>query len=370
MKGSKYRLSSKFLAILSIFLFVFIGVWVGVNKWPRSLEDPLWFFDDLKIPNPPPLNAYHSLPKSYELWPVLLPDTLDSWDKGTDFFLRPPYQDLNKVNKFWKEAKSLEPAISEYVKRAAPSMEWYQKFLNIPQLNDRDLSKNPLSLKTDDRIANWDYLLRIHQVAHLFLINQALMDNWNNFTTIWIKMFIQDQSWLRTARSLESFFYALECIEGDLKILIRLKAKIPPENWKEILKLIQNLDAKTFNLKRSLIYEYLSLYFFSWDKENLKKILPWYWRVLFNERLFLSDLNTIYKNLEKLEENPNQITLSSSEILEKEALNDQKEIFWWFYNPAGKTLLRNLNPNFKYKIKMFYERKEGILKTIAILKKE
>lgn len=308
---------------IPILAVVFLGTWMAVNLWPRSMESPLWTEADLPLPPEGPENGYRDLvalkaDRAFRDLEVEIEAYIDS-EPLYDLMIFPFIEEREKLALFWATVTTAGPTLEELSAKHNSVIPVYRRLAGRPFV-DRD----SFHLNGGEK-APWLLLNDIKKIASLDLLRKALKGEGEVVYDLWLETFRMDRDWLSSARSPISHAAALGAVKRDLSLLSLLRAFPIQSKREEILKAVSELDMDRIHYKRALIFEYL----FALDAESI--VVPemlhekslWL-RLVYNRSLFRKDLNRRFRD--SLEEG------------EEGVGNYRDNPFWWFFNPAGKSL--------------------------------
>ncbi|HCU24990.1 MAG TPA: hypothetical protein DF383_08235, partial [Deltaproteobacteria bacterium] len=243
---------NKFFKILFVLLplpYLFIGTWIGVNLWPRTIEAPLWTEADLAVPEDKTPNGYDILLSLMDN-PLLTSEALEIPEILIPLQIFEVSETPADAELFWTEAKKLETDLNAFIREKMPILEEYQKILKASRFVDKD------SLSLGNRI-DLIKLLDFQKIGALYMIDRILQKDMDQAYSIWTRTFLLDQSWLNSARSALSHAVAVGAVRQDLTLLHLMKNFLPAHTSEQAFQLLQNFDAEKIGYRRALIWEYL-----------------------------------------------------------------------------------------------------------------
>jgi len=360
ISGMSIRAILKMILGLLLVAALAFGLWLGINRWPRPLEAELYTEQDLAIASPPKDNAWDTLPLNRDQIPpaagdldapfplkALFPEVIDS---STDAY------------EFWFEAKKILPALTAYNQAHSSALEVYTALLKFPHLVDDD----PVSVNFDG--FKVFVLLDLHKVAWTALVEQYLHGD-PNWAYGFVNVMIQrDREWLETSRSLLSHMAAIGCLKSDLDLLLMMRYLGKPTNWQGIQDLLKNISMEPIQLQRALAFEYrVALKTMAGKTPGLLASKNWFLRVSYNPAFPRHDLNYFYRQLVELLKRPDALPDNLTEVLNRDMEDRKKGLFWWFLNPAGKTLDGLITIHEADYFKDFYRKKAALYSDLQTL---
>jgi len=344
--------------LLGLFL-LFLAIWITANMWPRPLEPEIWSAADLSLSENPSENAWNLLPKKGEEEPFP-PDFLEIPENLYDLLTNTPGFSEAELSAFWKRAEQAKPSLASFLQSRQKAVEVYKKLLEAPQFVDNSLP----DLKTPK--ADLLYLMDLHKIGRLHLMERALQDDWKSVYDLWREIYRMDLSWVRTARSVLSHRASLSSLEEDIRILACLGARHRPEDWASFSNTLAQIPWDLIHFERALIYEYRTT-LNSWDQIIPEKSRDqFYYKVMFNPAMTRKLINDRFRKYNELLKNPAEI----SEGLDQKMNREQRlpySWFWWFKNPGGKSFGALVFIDLAHEIKEFYGEREALRKMTALL---
>lgn len=347
--------------ILGVIILLFIipvlsmGIWMGVNLWPRKLEPLLWTEADIKISDDKSQNAYYALlvirenPK-FSMEALERPDSLD------DLVSKPFPKIKEDKDKFWSQVRQEQISLDSFILHQQTALEEYNKLLTYPQFIDQ----NELSLLA--KKVSWPTFLDLHKIVLLSLYQEILLGHSDLVTQTWLKIFKMDQSSLESARGIMSHAISMANLSDDLTALAYFQDHLSLDNRNQMSEALRLFDIEKISYRRPLIAEYLQNIFAEESirnealKENHGLGLLWI-KIVMNPALFRQNINRRFRGYEKFLTAPQEIT----EIQIKQSDQERKSLthgwFWWFVNPAGKAIESMVSVNLLDMMKEFYEEK-------------
>ncbi len=338
------KIACGLLALLALFL----GIVIGINRWPRPVEAPLWTEKDLASPEKeiPGENVYPELVKLKDIDnqdQPLISKAVDAANEAApaEIYANPDLifaSGRGDAEIFWNKAKSLAATLSAFQSSQSKALELVQRIFAYPQLIDLD---DPKILGQNK--ASWVDLLELHRLANLEIAALVVSDRQTEAYDLWLKMFRQDLSHLRSARGLISLSVAITKMSDALDTLARLRS-YPPDaaTQQKIRASLGQLDPGSINCHRAMINEYL-INIGAMDLIAAKKDTGIWQSLTFNPAPIMKELNARFWRIDAYAANPSTITPEvTKQFIDQVRRESYRGLFYWVYNPTGKTLLKLL----------------------------
>lgn len=317
-----------FKKTLYIFLVLFGAVlvlWIGLNFWPY--EEPPDLFDQSELVLPPeaasPENGWNLLKGRDELpevhWSMSDSDPTLIFEKTSD------------PQAYWNYFFEHQEEISKSIDANEPALKFYFNLLDAPYFIDND---PPTFAESSPSLID---LLDYHKLTWLYLSRLAADGKIEGAYALWLKIFYQDMSWVKSARTLISHMISMASLVGDLEILRSLRSRWPEAPWGEVEQQLKELNQDSFNFKRAIVFEYIQTWnAFEDIREKASKIREPH-RHLINFALSKRTHNQIFTQHLNLLKDPLHPPENYEEQMKK--IIGRKNLFWWFINPGGKLIL-------------------------------
>jgi len=337
-KSHKLRNAAIVLFVLVLAAF---GTWYGYHAWPRPMPAPLYPLNLFDVPQPAADNAlaeYQKIADSKKSIPIFS----DDHSELLQLYTLPDLFTKRSMDDYWDNAAKLLPALQDFLKIPDLRLQELQRIREMPVMVDETLPK------MEKQAIPVVTIIDIHRVFQAMLVEQMLDGKIDAAYASWRKQYVQDLSWVKSARSLISVIAALTALSSDLGMLRLMIDFHPPENRADWIQWLRLHPMEGGDYKRPLKFDYLktltTLDFISANRQQA----GFFGKIgVLNPAVMRTQYNDYFGQIEKILVMPLADQPQAFDALQAK-FAPHRGRFWWVRNPAENYMILTRSYQIKY----------------------
>lgn len=314
--------------------FVLAGVWVAYNLWPRPMPQPLFTKADLPVEADAEKNGWDMM-FQIRAHPDFPSQDFQIPDELMTLFNTGGAGNPQKAEAYWAAAEELKPDINSYLQKYASNLQAFQKILAMPQWVDT----TPVPADNLGRFLM--FLNDFERWVAMGVVQQALDGNEAAAYQLWKQRYLLNLAWTKTARSFLSHVFAITYLRQDFEWFQLLLQHQPPASAAEWIQFFRANPPGDLNLRRAVRYEYVERLSQIEAPPTLAKVEQGTgMKLFFNAAWNRGELNLLFAAIDKVLQGPSSNWESGLKEVDRKVSALKDEPFAWFFNPAGKSMLR------------------------------